>query len=61
MATKKVINTADLREYRPLIWYGEPVHARFSQLETILKNGLGGFYPEFLAEPLITSGQARWM
>ncbi|MBO7141891.1 MAG: S8 family serine peptidase [Bacteroidales bacterium] len=61
MATKKVINTADLREYRPLIWYGEPVHARFSQLETILKNGLGGYYPEFLAEPLITSGQARWM
>ncbi len=61
MATKKVINTADLREYRPLIWYGEPVHARFSQLETILKNGLGGFFPEFLAEPLITSGQARWM
>ncbi len=61
MATKKIINTADLHKYRPLIWYGEPVHARFSQLETILRNGLGEFYADFLAEPLITSGQARWM
>ncbi len=61
MATKKIVNTADLHKYRPLIWYGEPVHARFSQLETILRNGLGEFYADFLAEPLITSGQARWM
>ncbi|MCQ2973800.1 MAG: S8 family serine peptidase [Bacteroidales bacterium] len=61
MATKKLIYSADLQEYRPLIWYGEPVYARYTQLENILNNGLGATYAELLTEPIVINGNARWM
>ncbi len=64
---KKVLFSTDLREYRPIIWYGEPVHTRYNQLKAILNERLGEQYAGLLSEPVVgqgaTSGrgQAHWM
>ncbi|MCR5455913.1 MAG: S8 family serine peptidase [Bacteroidales bacterium] len=58
---KKVIYTASLQDYRPLIWYGTPVYERYSQLYGLLAEGLGAEYAEFIAEPLIHGNKASWL
>ena len=65
MASKKILVTADLQLFRPVIWYGEPVYTRYVQLYSVLLNGLGVNYAELLAEPLINKnsgdGKGRWL
>lgn len=59
--SKKVIYTASLQDFRPLVWYGVPVYERYSQLYTLLKGGLGEEYAEFLAEPVLRHNQVSWL
>ena len=67
MLQKKVIYSVELQEYRPIIWYGQPVFERYQQLNSILASGLGENYASFLAEPVISKqiidsrGKAHWM
>lgn len=58
---KKVVFSTDLQLYRPLIWYGEPVYARYQQLYNVLNDGLGKQYADFLTEPLIKNGRGNWL
>jgi len=64
---KKNIFSVGLQEFRPIIWYGEPVFIRYSQLKTILQDRLGEQFANFLSEPVITrevvegKGKAHWM
>ena len=58
---KKIIYSASLQDYRPLIWYGTPVYERYSQLYGLLAEGLGPEYAEFLAEPLVQGPKATWL
>lgn len=58
---KKIIYSASLQDYRPLIWYGTPVYERYSQLYGLLAEGLGPEYAEFLAEPLVQPTKATWL
>lgn len=67
MSQKKIIYSVSLQEFRPIIWYGEPVFTRYSQLKSILIEKLGEKFSEFLAEPVISKemiegkGKAHWM
>lgn len=61
MATKKIIYSANLQDFRPVIWYGLPVHERYTQLNNILTEGLGEEYAAFISEPLIKNNQAHWL
>jgi len=67
MSQKKIIFSANLQDYRPIIWYGEPVHTRYPQLKSILTEKLGEKYADFLSEPVISKdiiegkGKAHWM
>ena len=58
---KKIIYSASLQDYRPLIWYGTPVYERYSQLYGLLAEGLGPEYAVFLAEPLVQGPKATWL
>lgn len=58
---KKIIYSASLQDYRPMIWYGTPVYERYSQLYGLLAEGLGPEYAEFIAEPLVQSAKATWL
>ncbi len=58
---KKIIYSANLQDYRPMIWYGTPVYERYSQLYGLLAEGLGAEYAEFLAEPLVQPAKATWL
>ncbi len=59
--TKKIIYSASLQDFRPLIWYGTPVYERYSQLYGLLDEGLGAEYAEFLSEPLVKGTKATWL
>lgn len=61
MAIKKIIYSANLQDYRPVIWYGVPVYDRYVQLRDLLTQGLGTQYSDFLSEPLIKNGKANWL
>ncbi|MBR6279248.1 MAG: S8 family serine peptidase [Bacteroidales bacterium] len=61
MTAKKVIYSAQMSDYRPVIWYGRPVSDRYSMLYEVLKDGLGVEYAEFLSEPLLNSSKANWL
>jgi len=67
MSQKKIIFSVSLQEFRPIIWYGEPVFTRYTQLKSILVERLGAKYADFLAEPVISKemiegkGKAHWM
>ena len=58
---KKIIYSASLQDYRPLIWYGTPVYERYSQLYGLLAEGLGAEYAELFAEPLVQNTKASWL
>ena len=58
---KKIIYSASLQDYRPLIWYGTPVYERYSQLYGLLAEGLGQEYAELFAEPLVQNTKATWL
>ncbi|MBR4326495.1 MAG: hypothetical protein IKP73_13315, partial [Bacteroidales bacterium] len=58
---KKIIYSASLQDYRPLIWYGTPVYERYSQLYGLLAEGLGTEYAELFAEPLVQNTKATWL
>ena len=58
---KKIVFSTDLQTYRPLIWYGEPVYARFQQLSAVLREGLGDMYADFLTEPIVKDGRGSWL
>ena len=58
---KKIIYSASLQDYRPLIWYGTPVYERYSQLYGLLIEGLGQEYAELFAEPLVQNTKATWL
>ncbi len=63
----KIIFSSLLQEFRPVIWYGEPVHSRYAQLKTALEDQLGTAYAEILAEPSVSpsaeagNGEAHWL
>ncbi len=67
MSLKKIIFSANLQEYRPIIWYGEPVFTRYNQLKSILNDKFGEKIAEFLAEPTVSreaiegKGKAHWL
>jgi len=67
MSQKKIIFSANLQDFRPIIWYGEPIHTRYPQLKAILTEKLGEKYADFLSEPVINKemiegkGKAHWM
>lgn len=58
---KKIIYSASLQDYRPLIWYGTPVYERYSQLYGLLAEDLGAEYAELFAEPLVQNTKASWL
>lgn len=63
----KAIFSSPLQEFRPVIWYGQPVHTRYKQLKSILAERLGDIYADILAEPVVSKeamegkSQAMWM
>ncbi len=63
----KIIFSTPLQEFRPVIWYGQPVHTRYKQLKSILTEKLGEKYANVLSEPVVSKvamegrGEARWM
>ncbi len=67
MSTKKIIFSIELNEYRPIIWYGEPVFKRYNQLKSILLEKLGDEFAQLLSEPVVSNeilqnhGKAHWM
>jgi serine protease len=67
MAQKKIIYSVSLQEFRPIIWYGEPIFTRYNQLKSILTEKLGEKYADFLSEPVVSKemiegkGKAHWM
>ena len=67
MASKKNIFSTSLQDFRPVIWYGEPIFTRYKNLYSILKEGIGEQYANFFAEPVISKemieghGKAVWM
>lgn len=58
---KKIIYTASMQDFRPLIWYGTPVYERYTQLYGLLEEGLGTEYAEFISEPIIQGAKATWL
>ncbi|MBQ3656481.1 MAG: S8 family serine peptidase [Bacteroidales bacterium] len=61
MAAKKIIYTANLTSFRPVIWYGSPVINRYSLINSVLKNSLGDEYAEFVPEPIISSDKVVYL
>ena len=67
MSSKKNIFSTSLQDFRPLIWYGEPIFNRYKNLYSILKEGIGEQYANFFAEPVISKesiegrGKAAWL
>jgi subtilisin family serine protease len=61
MAAKKIIYTANLTSFRPVIWYGSPVINRYSLLNSVLKDKLGAEYAEFIPEPIISSDKVVYL
>lgn len=67
MPPKQIIYSTNLQEFRPIIWYGEPIFTKYNQLKSILSEKLGDKYADFLAEPVISKemisgkGKAHWM
>lgn len=61
MAAKKIIYTASLTSYRPVIWYGSPVIGRYPLLNSILKNRLGEEYAEFVPETIISTDKVVYL
>ena len=37
----KILFSASLQEFRPVIWYGQPIYSRYSQLKAVLLENLG--------------------
>lgn len=54
-----VIFSKNIAQYRPVIWYGEPIYLRSKQLRAILKEKLGDKYAELLSEPIIDKSALR--
>ncbi len=67
MSVKKIIFSTELQEFRPIIWYGEPVFIRYSQLKAILTEKFGEQYAAIISEPVANreviegKGKAHWM
>ena len=61
MAAKKIIYTANLTFFRPVIWYGSPVINRYSQINSVLKNALGEEYAEFVPEPITSADKVVYL
>ena len=61
-----IIFSSPLHEFRPVIWYGQPVHTRYRQLKSIITEKLGEKYANLLSEPVVSKqalegkGEARW-
>ncbi|MBU0765440.1 MAG: S8 family serine peptidase [Bacteroidetes bacterium] len=66
MATNIIFST-NLKDFRPVIWYGQPVYQRYTQLKSLLTNHLGTEYGNLLSEPHISpeaakgTGKASWL
>jgi subtilisin family serine protease len=64
---KKVIFSTSLQEFRPVIWYSEPIYTKYGILRKAIAEKLGEKYAELLAEPLITTeaelgkSKAHWL
>jgi len=64
---KKVIFSTKLQDFRPVIWYGEPIFSKYKQLQSILREGIGEKYADFFTEPAVNqesienNGSAAWM
>ncbi len=64
---KKVIFSTNLQDFRPVIWYGEPIFSKYRQLQSIIKEGIGEKYANFFSEPAINkesiedNGKASWL
>ncbi len=64
---KKVIFTTKLQDFRPVIWYGEPIFSKYKQLQSVLREGIGDKYADFFTEPAVNqesienNGSAAWM
>jgi len=64
---KKVIFSTKLQDFRPVIWYGEPIFSKYKQLQSILREGIGDKYADFFTEPAVNkesienNGSAAWM
>lgn len=53
---KQVILSANLQDFRPILWYGQPVFERFQHIKAFLTEKLGGEFEHLLSEPVITQG-----
>jgi len=65
--TKKVLFSVLLKEFRPVIWYSEPIYTKYNQLRNTITEKLGEQYAALLAEPVISpdalqgKSKAMWM
>ena len=58
---KKIIYTADMSLFRPVIWYGLPVIHRFPQINAVLREKLGDEFADFISEPLVTGDKIVYL
>jgi len=56
---KNLIFETSLVGYKPIIWYGELLISRFSQIQDVLREKLGEEYAHLLAEPTMNPAQAE--